>query len=103
MESALKESEQRYEAMTSNVPGMVFQLVRKAEGGYAFAYVSQDCEPLTGLPATSCGTMPRPFSRWCPRPIARTSPPPSKPRLASCRLGTGTAACIRRTRRPKSG
>ena len=52
MESALKESEQRYEAMTSNVPGMVFQLVRKAEGGYAFAYISHDCEPLTGLPAT---------------------------------------------------
>ena len=49
MESALKESEQRYEAMTSNVPGMVFQLVRRAEGGYAFAYVSHGCEPLTGL------------------------------------------------------
>ena len=50
MESALKESEQRYQAMTSNVPGMVFQLARNQEGGYAFAYVSQDCEPLTGLP-----------------------------------------------------
>ena len=50
MESALKESEQRYEAMTSNVPGMVFQLVRKAEGGYAFAYISHGCAPLTGVP-----------------------------------------------------
>jgi len=27
----------------------VFQLVRRTEGGYAFAYVSQDCESLTGL------------------------------------------------------
>jgi PAS domain S-box-containing protein len=50
MEGALKESEQRYEAMTSNVPGMVFQLVRKPDGGCAFAYISHGCEPLTGLP-----------------------------------------------------
>jgi signal transduction histidine kinase len=28
---------------------MVFQLARKAAGGYAFAYVSHGCEPLTGL------------------------------------------------------
>jgi two-component system sensor histidine kinase UhpB len=50
MESALRESEQRYEGMTSNVPGMVFQLVRDSHGRLTFAYVSHGCEALTGLP-----------------------------------------------------
>ncbi len=49
METALKESEARYEGMTSNVPGMVFQLVRDVHGAYSFAYVSPGCEPLTGI------------------------------------------------------
>jgi PAS domain S-box-containing protein len=49
IEIALKESEQRYEAMTSNVPGMMFQLARKPDGTRAFTYISNDCEPLTGL------------------------------------------------------
>ena len=50
MESALRESEQRYEGMTSNVPGMVFQLVRDPHNRLTFAYVSHGCEALTGLP-----------------------------------------------------
>ncbi len=49
MESALRESEQRYEGMTSNVPGMVFQLVRDPRNRLSFAYVSHGCEALTGL------------------------------------------------------
>jgi len=49
IESALKESEHRYEAMTSNVPGMVFQLARRPDGHYAFAYISHGGEPLTGI------------------------------------------------------
>src|ERR1700687_5787306 len=50
MESALRESEQRYEGMTSNVPGMVFQLTRDPHNRLTFAYVSHGCEALTGLP-----------------------------------------------------
>ena len=50
MESALRESEQRYEGMTSNVPGMVFQLVRDPRNRSTFAYVSRGSEALTGLP-----------------------------------------------------
>jgi two-component system sensor histidine kinase UhpB len=50
MESALRESEQRYEGMTSNVPGMVFQLVRDPDNRSTFAYVSRGSEALTGLP-----------------------------------------------------
>lgn len=49
MESALRESEQRYEGMTANVPGMVFQLVRDPRTRLSFAYVSHGCEALTGL------------------------------------------------------
>jgi two-component system, NarL family, sensor histidine kinase UhpB len=48
MESALKESEQRYEGMTANVPGMVFQLARDDTGTLSFEYVSRGCEALTG-------------------------------------------------------
>jgi two-component system, NarL family, sensor histidine kinase UhpB len=50
MEVALRESEQRYEGMTSNVPGMVFQLARDPRNHLTFAYVSHGCEVLTGLP-----------------------------------------------------
>ena len=50
IEGALRESEQRYEGMTSNVPGMVFQLVRDQSNRLSFAYVSHGCEALTGLP-----------------------------------------------------
>ena len=53
MESALRESEQRYEGMTSNVPGMVFQLTRDPHNGLTFTYVSHGCEALTGLPETT--------------------------------------------------
>ncbi len=49
MESALRESEQRYEGMTSHVPGMVFQLIRDSQDRLMFAYVSHGCEALTGL------------------------------------------------------
>ncbi|HTS23904.1 MAG TPA: PAS domain S-box protein [Casimicrobiaceae bacterium] len=53
MELALKESEARYEGMTANVPGMVFELVRDADGRLSFTYVSQGGEPLTGLPESA--------------------------------------------------
>ncbi len=50
MEGALKEGAARYEGIASNVPGMVFQLVRNADGAFSFAYVSPGCGPLTGVP-----------------------------------------------------
>jgi signal transduction histidine kinase len=50
MELALRESEARYEGMTANVPGMVFELLRNGAGRLSFSYVSQGSEGLTGLP-----------------------------------------------------
>jgi PAS domain S-box-containing protein len=50
VEDALKESEERLERITSNVPGMVFKLRRDKEGKLAFLYVNNPgCEQLTGL------------------------------------------------------
>jgi len=49
VERALKESEERLERITSNVPGMVFKLERNREGKLAFSYVSPGCEAVTGL------------------------------------------------------
>ncbi|HEY7945051.1 MAG TPA: PAS domain S-box protein [Casimicrobiaceae bacterium] len=49
MEGALKESEARYQGMTANVPGMVFELLRDGGGRLSFSYVSQGAEALTGV------------------------------------------------------
>jgi PAS domain S-box-containing protein len=49
MESALKESEARYQGMTANVPGMVFELLRDTAGRLSFSYVSEGAETLTGV------------------------------------------------------
>lgn len=51
MERALQESEQRYEAITANIPGMVFQMIRDASGKLSFSYVSPGAEALGGVPA----------------------------------------------------
>ncbi len=53
MESALKESEARYQGMTANVPGMVFELLRGADGKLSFSYVSEGAEALTGVTETA--------------------------------------------------
>ncbi|HEY2863076.1 MAG TPA: PAS domain S-box protein [Casimicrobiaceae bacterium] len=53
MESALKESEARYQGMTANVPGMVFELLRDATGRLSFPYVSEGAEALTGIDETT--------------------------------------------------
>jgi two-component system, NarL family, sensor histidine kinase UhpB len=52
VESALRESEARYEGIAANVPGMVFELIRDASGELSFAYVSPGGEALTGLHET---------------------------------------------------
>jgi PAS domain S-box-containing protein len=48
-EQALKESEERYQRITTNVPGMVFKLERGADLVRRFRYVSQGSRAVTGL------------------------------------------------------
>ena len=48
-ENALKDSEERYQRMTTNVPGMVFKLRRDAGGTFRFMYASQGSVAVTGL------------------------------------------------------
>ena len=45
----LRESEARFRALASNLPGMVFQLQRAADGALRFLYVSEGCHKLFGL------------------------------------------------------
>ncbi len=48
---ALRESEARFKAIVSNMPGMVFQLKFKDDGRPVFTYVSDGCLALLGEPA----------------------------------------------------
>jgi PAS domain S-box-containing protein len=48
-EEALKESEERYQRITTNVPGMVFKMERNADSPLRFLYVSQGSQAVTGL------------------------------------------------------
>ena len=45
----LKESEARFRALASNLPGMVFQLQIESNSGLRFVYVSEGCFQLFGL------------------------------------------------------
>lgn len=45
----LAENEARLRAIVSNVPGVVFQLLREPQGGYSFPYVSEGSVRLLGL------------------------------------------------------
>jgi two-component system, NarL family, sensor histidine kinase UhpB len=47
---ALRESEARFKAIVSNMPGMVFQLEFGNEGSPTFTYVSDGCQALLGAP-----------------------------------------------------
>jgi PAS domain S-box-containing protein len=55
-ENALRESEERYQRMTTNVPGMVFKLQRTADGALRFLYVSQGALGVTGMEAAALTT-----------------------------------------------
>jgi len=46
---AVRESETRFRALAANIPGMVFQAVRKKDGGLKFLYVSDGCQALLEL------------------------------------------------------
>jgi PAS domain S-box-containing protein len=66
MESALRESEARYQGITSNVPGMVFELLRDRNGRLSFSYVSKGCEALTGVNEADLRADPEAFFRLVP-------------------------------------
>jgi len=46
---AVQESEARFRALVSNIPGMVFQLVRRDDGDLRFLYVSEGAAALLGV------------------------------------------------------
>ncbi|MBK8121499.1 MAG: histidine kinase [Sulfuritalea sp.] len=45
----LNESQARFDALASNLPGMLFQLRRDAEGVFRFLFVSEGCQKLFGF------------------------------------------------------
>ena len=45
----LNESQARFDALASNLPGMLFQLRRDAEGIFRFLFVSEGCQKLFGF------------------------------------------------------
>ena len=47
--AAVQENEARFRALVSNIPGMVFQLVRNRTGAMRFLYVSEGASTLLGL------------------------------------------------------
>ena len=57
----LKESEARFRALASNLPGMVFQLQREPGGTLRFAYISEGCHKLFGLKPHELLASPRRF------------------------------------------
>jgi len=46
---ALRESEARFKALASNIPGAVLQLLLDADGNWSFSYVSEGCLALLGV------------------------------------------------------
>lgn len=44
-----EETEARFRALVSNIPGMVFQLVRDSDGRLHFPYVSEGCAAVLGI------------------------------------------------------
>ncbi len=45
----LRESEARYRRLVQNSPAVVYQFTRSPGGDYAFSYISENSEPLTGV------------------------------------------------------
>ena len=48
---ALNESESRFQAIVSNIPGLVFQAQMTADDALSFVYLSDGCEALLGMTA----------------------------------------------------
>lgn len=57
----VKDNEARFRALVSNIPGMVFQLLRPADGTFRFLYVSEGAEALLGRTPDELSAEPRLF------------------------------------------
>lgn len=51
VELALRKSEEKFQNMVANIPGMVFQFRRDIEGNFHMDYASSFCQQLYGIPA----------------------------------------------------
>jgi PAS domain S-box-containing protein len=49
VEDALRQSEARLQKLAANVPGMLFEFVRRTDNSYHFAYVSSGCREINEL------------------------------------------------------
>lgn len=58
---ALQKSEARFRAIASNLPGLVYQLLRQKEGSLVFAYVSEGSLALLGLDSKALQANPNLF------------------------------------------
>lgn len=48
-EEALRASENRFQKLTANLPGMIYQFLLHADGGFSFPYVSPGCREIFNL------------------------------------------------------
>lgn len=53
VKDALHESERRFSAIVSSIPGLVFQMHMTADMQVVFTYLSEGCEALLGIPAAA--------------------------------------------------
>lgn len=58
---AVKGNEVRFRALVSNIPGMVFQLVRRGDGSLQFLYVSEGSTALLGISPVELTAAPQRF------------------------------------------
>lgn len=59
--NAVRENEVRFRALVSNIPGMVFQLVRRGSGSLQFLYVSEGSTALLGISPAELSAAPQRF------------------------------------------
>lgn len=53
VKDALHESERRFSAIVSSIPGLVFQMHMTPDAQVVFTYLSEGCEALLGIPAAA--------------------------------------------------
>lgn len=57
-ESALRASEERFQDMVANMPGMVYQLIINPDGSVEWPYISEGCQEIFGMTPEALQTMP---------------------------------------------
>ena len=110
-EQALRQSEARYERIASNVPGMVYQRVLRADGSIVYPFVSEGCHEIFGLEpeqiqnnAGLIGELIHPEDRAALRESILDSARTLQPWHWQCRLvrpGTGEIRWIQGASRPE--